>query len=65
MTDTTAGHKDKACVQVSLDLHGRVSIGGRIILEQDLRTRIIDKIPGAQFHKIIMAIKADLEKENS
>jgi hypothetical protein len=63
--NTLAGHKDKACVQVSLDLHGLVSIGGHQIQEKDLRSRIIDKIPGAQFHKIVMAIKADLDKENA
>ena len=64
-SNTTAGHKDKACIQVSLDLHGLVSIGGHQIQEKDLRTRIIDKIPATQFHNIIMAIKADLERENA
>ena len=65
ISNTKAGYTDRACIKASLGLHGLINIGGYRVPEKDLYTRIIDKIPGAQFHKIIMAIKADLEKENS
>lgn len=38
---------------------------GNMIRESELYKRIVDKIPKAQFHKIILAIKADLKKENA
>jgi hypothetical protein len=64
-SNTEAGYIDRACVKASLGVHGLIKIGNHRIKEKELYTRIIDKISGAQFHKIIMAIKADLEKENS
>lgn len=53
---------DNASLRVSLKNHSMISIGNHQIGEKDLKDRIIDKIPKAQFHKIIMAIKADLDK---
>lgn len=65
ISNKRAGDTDRACIKASLGVHGLVNIGGYRIQEKDLYTRIIDKIPGAQFHKIIMAIAADLKKENA
>jgi alpha-mannosidase len=62
ISDRISGETDRACIEASL-ARGMVYIGGRQIQEKELITRIIDKIPGAQFHKIIMAIKADLDME--
>ena len=65
ISNTKAGYADRACIKSCMDVHGLIKIGDSVVKEKDLYTRIIDKIPGAQFHKIIMAIKADLNKENS
>ena len=62
-SDTTAGYMDRAAIQSSLEVHGLVKLGGHQISDRDLRDRIINKIPGAQFHRIIMSIEKDLNKE--
>jgi hypothetical protein len=64
-SNTEAGYTDRARIKANMRVHGQIRIGDYLANEKELYTRIIDKIPGAQFHKIIMAIKADLEKENS
>jgi len=65
ISNTKAGYADRACIKASLGVHGLIKIGNYRVKEKDLYTRIIDKISGAQFHKIIMAIKADLDKEHA
>lgn len=65
VNDAKAGDTDRACIKASLGVHGLINIGGYKIQEKDLYNRIIDKIPGAQFHKIIMTIAADLKKEEA
>lgn len=65
VSDSKAGDTDRAVIKASLGMHGLINLGGRVIAEKDLYPRIIDKIPGAQFHKIILAITADLKKENA
>jgi hypothetical protein len=61
LRENKVGDTDRACIKASLGLHGLVNIGGHVIHEKDLYPRIIDKIPGDQFHEIILAIKADLD----
>ena len=60
-----AGETDRACIKSSLYVCRMVKIGSHALTDVALCERIIDKIPGAQFHKIIMAIKADLDKEKA
>lgn len=40
-----------------------VKIGNHRIAENDLIKRIIDKIPAKQFHKIIVDIERNLDRE--
>jgi hypothetical protein len=65
ISNTKAGYTDRACIKASLGVHGHIKLGDCLIDEKDLYTRIIDKIPAAQFHDIIIAIKTDLEKEHA
>ena len=65
VVDAFAGYADRARIKASLARQGQIRIGDYLANEKELYTRIIDKIPGAQFHKIIIAIKTDLEKENA
>jgi hypothetical protein len=41
-----------------------INIGQHWITERDLRYRLVDKIPKAQFASIIKKIEKDLDKEN-